>query len=338
MRFQIIDAMNLIHATKHVVRGDADQRGGMAIHIALNAMLKAWNMFECNHVVVALEGGKSWRKKALPSYKGHRKLKLLERSQREVEDDEIFFEYSEGFIKLLSERTNVTVLHAEGAEADDMIARWIQLHPEDQHVLISNDTDFYQLLAPNVTIYRPQQREIVDLTSIINSETDEVIIDKKTNNPKKPPEPKWELFKKICKGDGSDNILPAVPPRTRETKIRAAYEDQKGKGYDFNNLMLEEFENPLYDSEDKNSKQYMRVLDRFYENQKLIDLTMQPEDVTERMNESIIAAVEADAIPASKIGFSFMRFCNDYQLVRIGEQMQKFTPMLTATYGEKDAS
>ena len=31
-----------------------------------------------------------------------------------------------------------------------MIAMWIQQHPDDEHIIVSTDSDFYQLLAINV--------------------------------------------------------------------------------------------------------------------------------------------------------------------------------------------
>jgi len=38
-------------------------------------------------------------------------------------------------------------------EADDLIAGWVQAHPNDNHVIISTDGDFAQLIAPNVKQY-----------------------------------------------------------------------------------------------------------------------------------------------------------------------------------------
>ena len=39
------------------------------------------------------------------------------------------------------------------AEADDMIARWVQLHPKEKHIIVSSDSDFYQLISDNVQMY-----------------------------------------------------------------------------------------------------------------------------------------------------------------------------------------
>jgi 5'-3' exonuclease len=45
------------------------------------------------------------------------------------------------------------VIRCATAEADDIIARWIALHPQDEHVIVSSDSDFVQLIAPNVKLY-----------------------------------------------------------------------------------------------------------------------------------------------------------------------------------------
>ena len=36
-------------------------------------------------------------------------------------------------------------------EADDLIALWIQAHPNDKHVIISSDSDFYQLINSSLS-------------------------------------------------------------------------------------------------------------------------------------------------------------------------------------------
>ena len=60
---------------------------------------------------------------------------------------------SHHFIQFIKNQTNCTMLRHPTAEADDMIARWIDLHPQDQHIIISSDSDFQQLIADNVKIY-----------------------------------------------------------------------------------------------------------------------------------------------------------------------------------------
>jgi hypothetical protein len=61
------------------------------------------------------------------------------------------------FITYLRERTNMTVLEAPRMEADDFIARWVQTHHStmDSHVIVSNDSDFKQLVGPGIDLWDP---------------------------------------------------------------------------------------------------------------------------------------------------------------------------------------
>ena len=76
-----------------------------------------------------------------------------QRSPREIEDDELYFEAYDDMVKFLAEKTNCSVIRCEQAEADDMIALWIQDHPDDEHMIVSTDSDSTQLMADNVQQY-----------------------------------------------------------------------------------------------------------------------------------------------------------------------------------------
>lgn len=326
MTYILIDTQNLFHRAKHVTRGDADMKGGMAIHIVLNSLGKIWRMFNGTHVVLALEGGRrtdSWRYHAFTAYKANREVQKLQKTEREREDDQIYFEYMNEFIKFMVEHTNCTILQAAGCEADDCIARWIQLHPDEKHVILSSDTDFYQLLAPNVQIYNGITNETINLDGFFDDKGSPVI-NKKTKQPKKALVPGWELFKKCMLGDPGDGVFRAAPPRIRETKIREAYEDREGKGFAWNNLMLSSW----VDHEDLEK----RVLERYQHNQKLIDLTLQPDDVKTRLDKAIVEAVQADK--KSNVGVWLMKFCHTYSLKRIEQNAERYVAFLNAAYGE----
>src|SRR5690606_23601122 len=88
-----------------------------------------------------------------PRYKAQRRVLANLMSQREREDDKFYFDVMDQFVEFLDTKTNVTVLKSEMCEGDDFIARWVDTHPDDQHVIVSGDSDFYQLLADNVTIF-----------------------------------------------------------------------------------------------------------------------------------------------------------------------------------------
>jgi 5'-3' exonuclease len=124
----------------------------LALHTIFTSIKKVWSQFDGTHTVFCLEG-RSWRKDLYTPYKANRKVTADARSAKEVEEDKIFFEVMDNFIEFLRKSTNCSVLKHPNAEADDMIARWIALHPDDLHVVISSDSDFQQLIKPNVMIF-----------------------------------------------------------------------------------------------------------------------------------------------------------------------------------------
>ncbi len=325
MTFILVDAANLFFRIKHAVRGDADTKGAMAVHVCFQAIAKVYHKFDGSHVVFCMEGFDNWREKELLAYKAHRKVEKNMRTAREKEEDDIFFDYMNAFAFYLDEKTNVSVMQVARTEADDVIARWIQLHPKDEHVIISNDSDFFQLLAPNVTIYRAQTNETVTLDSITDDDG-QYIVDKKTDAPKSAPDPEWELFKKVMRGDPGDGVGRACLKGTRETKIREAYDNRVVKGYDWNNVMLQEWEDP--------DTGMRTVEERYKENQKLIDLSMQPDDIKDILATAIIDNVDKPKIPASKIGFGFMKFCDEYALVKLAENPDRHASYLKSGYGD----
>ena len=310
---------------KHVGGGkDIDMRIGMAMHIMFNSVRKAWNDFNGSHVVFCLEG-RSWRKDFYPPYKANRKVIADKRSPREIEDDEMFFEAYNDMIDFFTSKTNASVIRCANAEADDLIATWIQQHPEDQHVIISTDSDFYQLLAPNVKQYNGTTDQIVSLEGFVNAKTGQRVIDKKTGTEKALPDPEWLLFEKCVRGDATDNVFSAYPgARTKGSKnktgIMEAFQDRKSGGFNYNNFMLQRWT----DHEDVEH----RVRDDYERNRTLIDLTCQPTDIKDACINVINEAVNKTKV--QQVGIHFMKFCAKWNLVRLSEQPTEFAEMLNS--------
>ena len=72
----LVDTANTFFRARHVVRGDIDTKVGMALHITLNSIKKAWKDFNADHVVFCLEG-RSWRKDYYEPYKRIDKLLVI---------------------------------------------------------------------------------------------------------------------------------------------------------------------------------------------------------------------------------------------------------------------
>ena len=91
--------------------------------------------------------GRSWRKDIYAPYKRQRTEARAAQSPREAEEDRVFWETFDEFKGFITEKTNTTVLQHPRLEADDLIAGWIQSHPEDTHIIVSTDGDFAQLIV-----------------------------------------------------------------------------------------------------------------------------------------------------------------------------------------------
>ena len=224
MKYLLVDSLNMFMRAKHVGgRGaDIDTKIGMAMHIMFNSLAKCHREFNADHIVLCLEG-RSWRKDFYEPYKKNRKVTMDQRSPREIEDDELYFEAYDDMVKFFAEKTNCSVIRCEQAEADDMIALWIQDHPEDEHMIVSTDSDFYQLMADNVQQYNGTTDQLVSLDGFVDAKTGKRVIDKKTGNEKELPDPEYILFEKCVRGDPTDNVFSAYPgARVKVQRTRQA--------------------------------------------------------------------------------------------------------------------
>ena len=332
MTYILVDTANTFFRARHVINGDADIKLGMAFHITLNSIKKAWQDFNGSHVVFCLEG-RSWRKDHYAPYKRNRSDARAAHNEKEQEEEKVFWEAFDTFKEFVTEKTNCTVLQHQQLEADDLIAGWIQSHPNDSHVIISTDTDFVQLIAPNVKQYNGVMETTITHEGIFDAKGKRVI-DKKTQEPKAIPDPQWLLFEKCMRGDTSDNVFSAYPGvREKGTKnkvgLREAYGDRDSKGYSWNNLMLQRWT-------DHEGKEH-RVLDDYERNRVLIDLSAQPEDIKTIMTETIAEATSANK-NISQVGIRLIKFCNLYDLKKISDQAQAYAEPLNARYTNESMS
>jgi 5'-3' exonuclease len=132
-----------------------------------NSINKVWRDFKGSHVVVCLEG-KSWRKEVDTTYKANRTAARMALSPKEAEEEKLFWQAFDELKDYLSAKSNCTILQHPRCEADDFIARFIQNHPEDQHVIVSSDSDFFQLLAPNVRQFNGINKQLTTIDGIFD--------------------------------------------------------------------------------------------------------------------------------------------------------------------------
>jgi 5'-3' exonuclease len=326
MTYIIVDTANTFFRARHVINGDADIKLGMAFHITLNSIKKAWQDFNGSHVVFCLEG-RSWRKDFYKPYKAQRAAARAAHTEKEADEEKVFWEAFDTFKDFVKDKTNCTVLQHSQLEADDLIAGWIQSHPNDNHVIISTDTDFLQLIAPNVKQYNGVSETTITHEGYFDAKGKSVI-DKKTQVAKPAPEPEWLLFEKCMRGDTSDNVFSAYPGvREKGTKnkvgLREAFGDRDSKGFNWNNLMLQRWT-------DHEGKEH-RVREDYDRNRQLIDLSAQPEHIRQIMAETITEATQANK-NISQVGIRLIKFCNLYDLKRISDQAQAYAEPLNARY------
>lgn len=326
MTYILVDTANTFFRARHVINGDADIKLGMAFHITLNSIRKAWQQFGGSHVIFCLEG-RSWRKDFYAPYKAQRAAQRAAHTEREAEEEQVFWEAFDTFKEFIIDKTNCTVLQNSNLEADDLIAGWIQSHPNDNHVIISTDTDFVQLIAPNVKQYNGVQECTITHEGYFDDKG-KSIIDKKTQEPKGAPIPEWLLFEKCMRGDTSDNVFSAYPGvRTKGTSkkvgLTEAFEDRSSKGFAWNNLMLQRWV-------DHNGQEH-RVLEDYERNRRLIDLSYQPDHIKEIITNTIAEATGANK-NVNQVGIRLIKFCHLYDLKKIAEQAQSYAEPLNARY------
>ena len=319
MNYILVDTANTFFRARHVINGSADIKLGMAFHITLNSIKKAWTDFNGDHVVFCLEG-RSWRKDYYEPYKRNRAEARAAHNEREAEEERVFWEAFDEFKNFVSEKTNCTVLHNPQLEADDLIAGFIQNHPKDTHIIISTDSDFVQLIAPNVRQYNGVMETTITYEGVLDKKGNRVV-DKKTGAAKDVPDPEWLLFEKCMRGDPTDNVFSAFP-KVRKNKLQEAFEDRGKKGFAWNNLMLQRWV-------DHNGEEH-RVLDDYERNRRLIDLAHQPDSIKDVINTTIREGSKPKNI--SQVGIRLLKFCNLYDLKKISDSIQIYSEPFQANY------
>jgi 5'-3' exonuclease len=327
MRFLVFDLNNLVKRAQHgkgTGQADSDEMfAAMVTHIALDTFQYLFHKFEQGHVVACVDHG-SWRYAEYPEYKAHREYD---------EKDELVRAVMLDICEYLQKYTAVSLLKTKGAEADDLIARWCQLHrgPEYENIIISGDADFKQLVNDNTSLFSPNNDNLytangtligdgkkptaTDLTATRYGAEWKVVCDK-DGNPL-PFDPEYELFLKCIRGDTSDNIKTAWR-NVRETKIRAAYADRGG-------LVWNNFINAHWGPEEQFS-----VREQYEFNRRLIDLRLIPAPVLDQMDECIGRELLKKRPPM--VPHHFRKYCQRHKLIRLAERVNSFLSMLGTSY------
>jgi hypothetical protein len=224
-------------------------------HMILNSIRMYSHKFkkEYGDIVIACDGGKSWRKGYFPQYKAHRK-KAREDSGL---DWNLFFEYLNQIREEIKENFPYKVIHLEHIEADDVIATLVKETQEfgknEPVMIISSDKDFIQLQKyKNVKQFSPVQKKMVTDTN-----------------------PHLYLFEHVLRGDSGDGIPNVLSTdNTFVDGLRQTPLTQKKI-----DAWLEKAEDIKAAMDDETYRNYQR-------NKTLIDLDMIPKDYVDSIKYS----------------------------------------------------
>jgi 5''-3'' exonuclease (including N-terminal domain of PolI) len=305
----IMDVSNLLYSAFHAFSKEEDNiLLALANKSFMDTINKNYQNNPCDEVVLAFDGKKNWRKSYTNSplsltykkYKGNRRQNLTDSQLEKLKRfDEFVLEFK-GFLK---DNTGLLVLFNDRLEADDLIAGYVMNHAGEKHVIISQDRDYLQLLRfPDTTIIDPKTGKQLTLADYDH-------------------DPDYFMFQKCIRGDASDNVMSALP-RVRETKIKAAYASE----FDRVNLMKTDFEVDYIDSVSGIPKQYKyNTQEVFLENERLMDLTKQPEFIKELIDDSIeVAKRERGTYNMVE----FLRYCNRLDFQHIIRDITKYNKLL----------
>lgn len=326
MKYALIDTANTFFRARHVASRNSDtwEKIGMALHLTLASVNQVVRKYGIDHVVFCLEG-RSWRKDFYEPYKKNRIVDAMSVTEAEKEENEMFWDTYEKFTTYIKEKTNVSVLRHERAEADDIIARFIHLHPNDTHYIISTDSDYVQLISDKVFQYNGVTNELITIDGYFK-DSGKPSLDKE-KNPKLLEDPEYLLFKKIIRGDAGDNVFtayPRAPEKGSKNRVgmREAFEDRNKQGFKWNNFMLQRWV-------DHNGEEQV-VRDCYTRNKILIDLKAQPEDIKQLVDDTIRNNVRTTT--TSQVGIHFMKFCGKYELNKISENAETYAKWLNTPY------
>lgn len=311
----VLDVSNLFRMSFHAHSKEQDDiLLAMANKSFMDIINKYYRENQCDEVVLAFDGAKNWRKtftKRAPDeknddcvtfkvYKGNRRDKMTD---AELEKLKRFDEHVVEFREMLKEYTGLLVLHHERLEADDLIGGFIASKRKESHLIVSADRDYLQLQRfPNVTQLDPKTGKKLNLIDYDN-------------------DAEFFMFQKCVRGDAGDNVMSAYP-RVRETKIKAAYNED----YERNNLMQNTFEvTYIHPKTGDAIVKKFTTGEVFEENEMLMDLTKQPEVIQEMITESIKRGFENRGTYHM---VKFLRYCNRMDFQHLIGSIQNYNKLL----------
>lgn len=186
MKLLLIDVSNIAFRSWHAMKQlKHDGLGTGAVFGVLRAILQLQGIHSTKNIMFAFDSAESLRKEVYPEYKAN----------RVKSDPDIYRQINllhEEILPMLGFRNICSLV---GYEADDVIAMCIKSKPFYKHIIVSTDTDFYQLLSKSVSIWNPATKILIGPTYLYQTHR---------CSPKQ-----WVTVKAMC-GCKSDNVTGIV--------------------------------------------------------------------------------------------------------------------------------
>ncbi len=310
MKRMVVDTANLLFRVaaahgKYNQTGTAEDRAGLAMHMALNSLNKYFKQYRPDQVAMTFEGMSNWRKEYTRSpeciskrvYKANR-----------VKDPSMipFFELIKAFEDLARNHTSLVCLSAPQLEGDDVFAGYVQRFTTagDEVIGISGDKDFVQLLRfNNFQLINPDSgkpRTLLDVCGVDDAN--------------------FFMFEKAMRGDRGDNVFPAYPRVLKKRLLKCMSDD-----YELTKIMNETW---TYTDPETNVETIYKVGDLFTENMMLTNLDCQPDSVKKIIEETL----DRELVNHGKYShFYFTKFCGKYGLKQIAENSAQFANLFSVT-------
>ena len=197
----LIDANNLLYRAHHVSK--LTNKKGERVSGAFNSMRMVSNLmkkFRPDRVVVAWDLGKSKSRLAIyPDYK-------QQRDKNRKEEDKIAIAKNKLILKKVFDHLPVEQIEVQDVEADDILW-YLNEKIKGKKIIVSNDSDFLQLVDKKTSLFMPQakplwtkwdkKKKVVAKSMVITP----INVDKFLGFPRK-----FYILWKSLVGDSSDNI------------------------------------------------------------------------------------------------------------------------------------
>lgn len=150
-RVLLIDGYNMMHrARSGWAKGD-----NPVVFNFFRSLRATVDKFKPDLVYFILEGRPIQRLETMADYKGN----------REHHDRDDFIRQRRLIVSLLKEKFPIHVVRHPNYECDDVLAALARItHANDDVIVVSSDTDFYQLLngTEHIELYNPVKKEFID--------------------------------------------------------------------------------------------------------------------------------------------------------------------------------